>query len=116
MRAMESEAMASIPRQASDFERQRSDGGPRNEVRSQQSARTKSFDAVKSFESPCEVADLAKLGSVTQQRVTRTVAVTRLPEVASRFQPGMDEIYHERSGTLNINIFLNYKSSPSGPG
>lgn len=58
--------MSSIPWQGFDFEGQRCDGVPRHEVRSPQSARTKSFEAVESFESLCEVADLAKLGSVTQ--------------------------------------------------
>ena len=93
--------MASIPRQASDSERQRGDGGPRNEVRSQQSARAESFDADESFESPLQSGRACE---VTEQRVTRTAAETRLPEVASRFQPGMDEINHERSGTLHIDL------------
>ena len=97
--------MASIPRQASDSERQRGDGGPRNEVRSQQSARAESFDADESFESPLQSGRACE---VTEQRVTRTAAETRLPEVASRFQPGMDEINHERSGTLLFSSHMIY--------
>ena len=102
MRAMESEAMASIPRKASILRGSGVTEGRACEFRSQRSARTKSIDAVESSGARPQLDERER--GQTKERVTGTVAETRLPEVASRFQPGMVEINHERSGTLALLI------------